>query len=186
MRPSERGSRIGGVALSVVAISAVAAWALAHATAQLAPAVALAGIAGVVTFAAALAGPLVGRRNRTVATGLVLVGTSVVVGTLHEAGAGRTVALAISGAILFCAAEVADRSLDQARHAEHRPGVARWSPAWVLAVAAGSAGVAYGAISTRGFVADGGPAALAAGTAGAVLVAVLAAVAVRTRSRPGL
>ncbi len=48
MRHSERRSRIAGAALGVVVTSAVAAWALAHATTRLAPAVALAGIAGIV------------------------------------------------------------------------------------------------------------------------------------------
>jgi len=79
MRHSERRSRIAGAALGVVVTSAVAAWALAHATTRLAPAVALAGIAGIVTFTAALTAPFAPRRNRTIATGLVLVGTAVVV-----------------------------------------------------------------------------------------------------------
>ena len=136
MRHSERRSRIAGAALGVVVTSAVAAWALAHATTRLAPAVALAGIAGIVTF---------------------------VVGALGEAVSTRASVLAISGAVLFCAAEVANRSIDQPRHVEHRPGVERWSPAWVLGVAAGSAGLSYGAIAARGLLAGGGPAALAAG-----------------------
>ena len=186
MRHSERRSRIAGAALGVVVTSAVAAWALAHATTRLAPAVALAGIAGIVTFTAARTAPFAPRRNRTIATGLVLVGTAVVVGALGEAVSTRASVLAISGAVLFCAAEVANRSIDQPRHVEHRPGVERWSPAWVLGVAAGSAGLSYGAIAARGLLAGGGPAALAAGTAAAMLVAFLAALLLRTRSRTGL
>ena len=110
----------------------------------------------------------------------------VVVGALGEAVSTRASVLAISGAVLFCAAEVANRSIDQPRHVEHRPGVERWSPAWVLGVAAGSAGLSYGAIAARGLLAGGGPAALAAGTAAAMLVAFLAALLLRTRSRTGL
>lgn len=85
MRHSERRSRIAGATLSVVVTSAVAAWALAHTTTRLAPAVALAGIAGIATFTAALTAPFAPMRNRTIATGLVLVGTAAVVGALGEA-----------------------------------------------------------------------------------------------------
>jgi hypothetical protein len=57
MRHSERRSRIGGGILSVIGTSAVAVWALSHSSAQLAPPVAVAGLAGVITFAAALTAP---------------------------------------------------------------------------------------------------------------------------------
>ena len=59
----------------------------------------------------------------------------------------------------------------------------RWNPTLLLAVAVGSGGLSYGAISIRGLLADGGPAALIAGTAAAVLVAFLAALLLRTRAR---
>ncbi len=121
--------------LSVFATSAVAAWALAHATATLATTVALAGIAGVMTFAVALTAPFARVRSRTIATGLTLVGS--------------------------------------------------WSPTWVLGVAVGSAGLSYGAVASRGLLAGGGPAALAAGTGAAMLVAFLAAFLLRTRARNG-
>ena len=160
----------------------VAVWALSHSSAQSAPPVALAGLAGVMTFAAALTAPLAPMRDRATATGLVLVGTASVVGAMAEAVAARAVVLPISGAILFCAAEVADRSLGQAPQVEYRPGVERWSPKWVLGVAAGSAGLSCGATATRGLLAGGGPAALAAGTATATLVALLVALVLRTRA----
>ena len=163
--------------MSVFGITAVTTWAVVQATAPMTATVALAGIAGVVIFAMALTAPLKRMRNRTIATGLVLVGTAAVAGTLGEAVATRGSVLAISGAILFCAAEAADRSLDRTRHVEH------WSPVWVLGVAVGSAGLSYGAIAARGLLAGGGPGALAAGTAAAVLVAFLAALLLRTSAR---
>jgi hypothetical protein len=87
--------------------------------------------------------------------------------------------------VLFSAAEIADRSLDQGRHLEHRPGVRRWSPGWILGVAAAAGAVSYGAVALRGVLAGGGPAALAAGTVAAVLVAILTAALVRNRVRAG-
>jgi hypothetical protein len=183
MRHFERGSRIAREALSVTATAAVAAWALWHASAALAPTVALAGIAGVITFALSFRVPLAPARNRSVATGLVLVAIAVVVASQAEAGGTRTGFLVVSGAVLFCAAEVAERSLSYPSHVEHRPGVERWGQAWVLGVAVGSAALSYGAISTRGLLANGGPAALAAGTAAALLVAVLTTLVVRARTR---
>jgi uncharacterized YccA/Bax inhibitor family protein len=59
-------SRISGVTLSVFATSAVAAWALAHAAGTLATTVALAGIAGVMTFAVALTAPFARVRSRSI------------------------------------------------------------------------------------------------------------------------
>jgi len=168
--------------LSLAGTSAVAAWSLAHTTAQLAPVVVLAGLAGIITFAAAFARPLARARNRTISTGLVLVGVAIVAGTLHETVTARSGVLAISGAVLFCAAEIADRSLDDPRRSERRSGAGRWSPAWVLGAAAGSAAVSFGAIAARGLFANGGPAALTAGTVAAVLVAVLAAALLRSRA----
>jgi len=119
------------------------------------------------------------------ATGLVLVATSVVVSATGGAAPARTGFLVVSGAVLFCAAEVAERALANARKAEYRPGVDRWSTAWVLGVAAGSAGLSYGAISARGLLAGGGPAALAAGVAAATLVAFMVVLVLRTRPRTG-
>ena len=181
MRRGHQTVRVSGVVASVAGLLAVAAWALGHSSAQLAPAVFLLGIVGVGLFAAAL----VGKRGRTIVPGLSLVGACAAVGALHEGAGVRAGVLAVSGAVLFCAAEVADRTLDRTRAAEDRLGVARWSPGWVLGVATLSACVAFGAGSARNIVAGGGPAALAAGTAASVLVAVLAALVLRLRSRPG-
>lgn len=180
MRSAERRSRTITAGLSVAGASAVAILGLTQATAQLAPAVALAGLGGLVTLAAAL----VGRRPRPVALGLVLLGTAVVLGTLHEQAGSRAGVLAIAGAVLFCTAEVADRSFGDTRQLEYRPGARRWDPFWILGVAAASAGVSYAAVSAHSLVAGGGPAALAAGTVAAVLVVVLARSALGGRSRP--
>ena len=68
MRHPERRSRSVGVVLSIAAASALVAWAVAQSSATLAPVATFAGIAGVVTLAAALAGG----RSRTISTGLVL------------------------------------------------------------------------------------------------------------------
>jgi hypothetical protein len=179
VRPSWRRSRAVGLLSSVAGTSAIASWAVAQSTAPLAPIVALAGIAGTVTLASAF----VGRRVRTISTSLVLVGIAVVVGSLHEAAGTRAGVLSVSGAVLFCIAEVADRSLDQPRGVDRRRGVRHWNPAWVLGVAAASAAAGYGAASIRGAVAGGGPAALAAGTIAATLVGFLARGALRTRVR---
>ena len=92
--------------------------------------------------------------------------------------------LAIAGAVLFCTAEVGERSLGGPRRLEYRPGARRWNPFWILGVAAASAGVSYAAVSARSLVAGGGPAALAAGTVAAVLVVVLARSALGARSGP--
>jgi len=181
MSAFERRSGKAAFALSVAATAALAAWAMAQATAALAPGVLLAGIAGVVTFASASASAA--NRNRAIAVGLVLVGIALGLGTLHEPATARTAGLAIAGAVMFCAAEVAYRSLDLPRQVERRPRVEHWSPALVLGVAAGSAGVSYAAASARGLLGGGGPAALAAGTAAAVLVAMLTALVVRARIR---
>ena len=178
MRHPERRSRSVGVVLSIAAASTLVAWAVAQSSATLAPVATFAGIAGVVTLAAAG-----GRPQPHDLDGLVLVGTAVVAGTLHEArntcGCPR-----LSGAIMFCVAEVADRSLDQARGMERRRGARHWDPAWVIGVAAVAAAASYAAASIRGFVAGGGPAALAAGTVAATLVAVLARGALQARARP--
>lgn len=120
------------------------------------------------------------------ATGLLLVGAAAVISATGQPATDRTAFLVISGAALFCAAEIADHALSPARGAERRPGVDRWTPAWVLGVALGSAAVSYAVISARSIFAGGGPAALAAGTAAAVLVAFLAALVLRTGPRAGL
>ena len=143
MTRCKRGSRVGGAAVSLVGTSAVAVWALAHAPGKSAPAVGLAAVAGVVMFAATLTSPLAPLRNRAIGTGVVLLGTASVIGATADAFATRAAVMVISGGVLFCAAEVADRSVAAARHVEHLPGVDRWSPAWVLGVAAGSAGLSY-------------------------------------------
>ena len=179
MRPSSRPSRVVGLASAIIGTSAIAVWAVAQSTPSLAPIVALAGIAGTVTLACAFAP----RRIRTISMALLLVGTAVVVGSLHEPAGTRAGVLSISGAVLFCVAELADRSLDQPRGAERRRGVRHWNPAWVLGVAAASAAAGYGAASIRGVVAGGGPAALAAGTIAAALVGFLARGALRGRPR---
>jgi hypothetical protein len=181
MNRSVRRRRNTAFGLSVLVTSGLVAWAVAQAIAAEASGVALAGIAGVVVFASASASTT--RRSRAIAVGLVLVGIAVGLGTGHEPTTTRTAALAIAGAVMFCAAEIADRSLDRPRRAEERPGVDRWSPVLVGGVAAGSAGVSYVAASARSLLGGGGPAGLAAGTAAAVLVAILAAVAVRAQIR---
>ena len=186
MRLSRRRPQFTGVALSIFGISAVAAWAISLATENRTATVALAGVTGVVTFAVALTAPFARARNRTSATGLALVGAAVVVGAMGQTAADRTTVFAISGAILFCAAELADRSLARARGVERRRGVERWSLAWVLGGAIGSAGLSYAAIATRGLLGGGGPAALAVGTAGAMLLSFLAALVLRTRARSGV
>ncbi len=183
MKGLGRGRRVAGAALSVAAVALVAAWAVGHATAEMAPVVGLAGAGGVMTFAVALSAPMANRLSRTVATGLVLVGTAVIVSSMGVSAPARTGFLTTSGAVLFCAAELADRSSTHRRKTEYRPGVQRWDAAWVLGVAAGSAGLSYAAFSARGLVAGGGPAALAAGVAGAVLVAFLVVLLLKTRVR---
>ena len=129
--------------------------------------------------------PLAQARSRTVATGLALVGTALVVSQLGKPVAARATVFAISGAILFCAAELADGTLDRSPKVEHRPGVERWNPTLLLGVSLGAGGLSYGAIASRGLLADGGPPALVAGTAAAVLVAFLASLLLRTRARHG-
>jgi len=186
MRRSGPGPRIAGALFSVIAIAAVATFAVVHSLARLTPVVGLAGVGGVVTFVVALTGRSRAKRNRTMVTGLVLVATAVVVSATRDAAPARAGFLVVSGAVLFCAAEVADRAQANARKTEHRPGVDRWSATWVLGVATGSAGLAYGAISARGFFAGGGPAALTAGVVGATLVAFLVLVVLRTGPRTGL
>ena len=111
----------------------------------------------------------------------VLVGTAVVVGTLHETASTRAGVLAIAGAVLFCSAELADLSLAYGRQVEYRRGVRRFNPAGILGVAVASGAASYGAASTRGLVAGGGPAALAGGTVAAVLVVILARTLLRGR-----
>jgi hypothetical protein len=185
MRRPGRGLRIASTALSILATAGVAAWAVAHSTARLAPVVGLAGTAGVVTFAIALTEPFRASRNRAMSTGLVLVATSVVVCATGSAAPARTGFLVVAGAILFCAAEFADRALANARKTEHRRGVDRWSATWVIGVASGSAGLSYGAISARGLLVGGGPAALVAGVAAATLVAFLVVLVLRSRPSTG-
>jgi hypothetical protein len=147
--------------------------------------VVLAGFAGVITFVVSLTTPFVRRRNRTIAMAVMFVGTAAVVGALGEAPDVRGAVVAISGAVLFCAAELADQSLDLRRRLERRQGVERSKPAWVLGVAVGAAGLSYLTIATRGLLGGGGPAALAAGTVASMLAAFLVAFLVRTRARAG-
>ena len=183
MTRSERRSRIAGSALSILAIAAVGGWALAHATAAVTAGVALAAIAGVVIFAAGLTSPFAPMRDRAIATALLLVGIAAVLGTSGQAVMARTGTLAISGATLFCAAEIAARSLDRTRRLERRGGVDVWSPTWVLGVALGSSAFSYGAIAVREPLSGGGPAALAAGTVAATLVGLLTVLLLWARAR---
>jgi hypothetical protein len=125
------------------------------------------------SFAAALSPQLESRRQRSIATALVLVGVAVVTSAVGLGQGARYGFLVASGAVLFCAAETADRALDRPRRAEARPGVGRFGATAVLGVAAGAGSVSYLAISARGALGGGGPAALAAGTLGAILVAAL-------------
>jgi hypothetical protein len=166
--------------LALAGPGAVDGWALSHMTGIAAGAAALAGVAGAVTFAAALSPKLATRRHRSMATGLVLIGAAVVTSAIGQPAGQRNGFLVVSGAVLFCAAETADRALDRPRASEARPGVDRFAMTSVLAVAAGAGALSYLAISVRGAFAGGGPAALAAGTVAAILVAVLATVVLRT------
>jgi hypothetical protein len=170
---------------SVLATAAVAGWAVSYAPGQLASVAALAGVGGVITFAVALTDPSRNRRNRTIATGVLLAATAVVVSAMGGTASARAGMLTVSGAILFCAAEVGDRASAQPRNAAHRSGVDRWSRSWVLGVAAGSAGVSYGVTSARGLLAGVGPAALVAGVVSVVLVAFLVLLVLRTQPRTG-
>lgn len=178
-------SRILGAVVAILAVAGVATWAAAQTAAPSEAVTALGGIGGVCVFSACLSPVSAPARHRTMATGLVLVGVAVVVASTKEASAARMSFVVASGVILFCAAETADRSVSRSRRVERRPGVDRSATAWMLAVAAGSGAVSYVAISVRGLLSGGGPAGLAAGTAAAVLVAVLTVLALRVRSRPG-
>jgi len=185
MSCSRRWSRSLGAGSSVLLVSAIASWAAARTTANLAAAVVLTGVAGVVTFAASLSPLFAPRRHRTMATGLVLVGTAAVLASLDQAVGYRTGFLAICGAGLFCAAELGDRAFCKGQGVQYRSGVDRWWPVWVSGVASGGAGLSYGAISARNILAGGGPAALVLGTVSATLVAFLALVlSTRARSSP--
>ncbi|MGA2527538.1 MAG: hypothetical protein ABSG36_00090 [Acidimicrobiales bacterium] len=174
-----------GIALSILAISGVVAWAVSRSAPAQAAAVALAGVAGVVTFAFGLSRPFAARRHRTMATGLVLVGAAVVTSAAHNTSGSRASFLAMSGGILFCAFEVADGSLVSIGHVERRVR-GHWSLAWVLGVAFGSGALSYEAVSTRSLAVGSGPAALAVGTAAAVLVAFLVVFLLRTREHTEL
>ncbi len=182
MNTSPRTSRRLQLGLSLFGLCVIASWGVAYATAS-AAIVALAGVAGVVTFALGLSPALAKRRNSTMPAGLLLVGAAVVISAAAQTATARTVFLVVSGAVLFCAAEIADRALSQARDVERRPRADREGPVWALGVAVGSAAVSYAVISAKSLFAGGGPAALVAGTAAAVLVAFLAAVLLRTGPR---
>jgi len=97
------------------------------------------------------------------AAGLLLVGAAVVAGGSGQPTHGRVVFFVVSGVVLFCAAEFADRALSMPRQAEQRPGADHFSATWVIAVAVGSAAASYAVISARGVFEGGGPAALAVG-----------------------
>ena len=185
MTHSGRGPRIAGSMFSVLATAVVVGWAVARSTGQLASVVGLASVSGVVTFAVALTDPLRNRRNRTIAMGVLLAATAVVVSATSSTTSARAGALTVSGAVLFCAAEVGDRALAQARNTTYRSGVDRWSTTWVLGVAAGSGGVSYGITSARALVDGGGPAALVAGVVSAVLVAFLVILVLHAQPRTG-
>ncbi|MGO9879924.1 MAG: hypothetical protein ACLPSM_11310 [Acidimicrobiales bacterium] len=171
--------------LCLLGVAAISSWAVARTAAPSAALAGLAAVAGVVTFGFALSPALAGRRSRTMAAGLLLVGAAVVAGGSGQPTHGRVVFFVVSGVVLFCAAEFADRALSMPRQAEQRPGADHFSATWVIAVAVGSAAASYAVISARGVFEGGGPAALAVGTAAAVLVAGLAALLLRTSSRDG-
>lgn len=184
MSRSRRRSRLFGTGSAVVVLAAVASWATVRATASLAAAVVLTAVAGIVTFAVSLAPSSIPRRHRTMATGLVLVGAAAVVASLHQTATNQRDFLLLSGAGLFCAAELADRALSRARGVQCIPGTDRLGPVWVTAVALSAAALSYGAVSARNVLAGGGPAALVAGTLAATLVAFLSlGLSVRARSR---
>jgi len=185
MRLSARRSRALSFIASCLAVAGVATWAAAQTAAPSEAVTVLAGFAGVIVFSASLAPALARGRHRTMATGLVLVAVAVVVAATKQAPGTRTGFVVVSGAVLFCAAETADRVASRARRAERRPGVDRSGLAWVLAVALGAGAVSYGCVSARDALAGGGPAGLAAGTAAAILVAALAAMTLRARGRRG-
>jgi hypothetical protein len=119
------------------------------------------------------------------ATGLVLVGAAVVVAAVSEGVGARTVTAVVAGPVLFWAAETGDRALAGGGGVETRRGTDRWGTVSVLGVAAGSAAFSYGLVSVRGVLSGGGAAALAAGTAAAVLVAGLTTLVLRGRYREG-
>ncbi len=75
-------------------------------------------------------------RNRTIATGHGLVGIAAVLCSMGEATSTRAKRWIGRS---FCAAQVAERSLDPTGGLE-RPGVDHWSPAWTLGDAVGDAG----------------------------------------------
>jgi hypothetical protein len=185
MTAPDARSRAVGATAAIVAVAGVAAWAAAQTAAPSEAVTVLAGISGVCLFAACLSPVLAPRRHRTMATGLVLIGVAVVVAATKETTAARTSFVVASGIILFCAAETADRSVSRSGRVERRRGVDRSGTVLMLAVAAGSGAVCYGAISARELLSGAGPAGLAAGTVAAILVAVLTVMALRTRSRPG-
>ena len=177
--------RVAGAVLSVLATAVVGAFAVANSTAGNTAVVGLAGVGGVATFAVSLSEPLRTKRHRMIATGIVLVATSVVASAAKEAASTRTGFFVASGAVLFCAAELADRSLGNPKKTEYLRGVDRFSTTSVLAVAALSSGLSYGVISLRGLFAGGGTAGLATGVAGATLVAFLVLLVLQSRRSAG-
>jgi len=156
---------------AVLLALAVTVGAVANAGAALLAPTAIVGAAGLCT----LGGGLAGRRLGGIAAGLGLVAVASIAGTARMDESARLVPLAVAGAALFCAAELAGRAIDGRAIVE--------APSITLGVAAGGAALAIGSASLRGLLTGGGPAALAGGSLAAVLLAALVALAVRSQTR---
>ena len=186
MRLSARMSRALGFIASGPRVAGVADWAATRTAAPSEAVTVLAGIAGVIAFAASLAPALARGRHRTMATGLVLVAVAVVVAATKQAPGTRTGFHRCSGAVVL-------------RGRDRRPGRKPSAPGRAPARRVPPLGP--GMVPRRGprcrgsvlrvrlcpgrLLAGGGPAGLAAGTAAAILVAALAAMTLRARSRRG-
>ena len=96
----QRGRKVS-TALSVLGVFLVTVWAIMQDTAQYEGVVLLAGVAGTAVFLTALTAPLGPRRHHTMATGLLLIGTAVVVAASAGPSGHRTATLIFSGAVLF-------------------------------------------------------------------------------------
>lgn len=171
-------------ALSVLALAGLVSWSLTRQSDAYTALAGLAGVIGVLTFAASLTPAFWPGRHRTRATGALLVATATVLASLREPVGTRTAFLVLSGAVLFCALELSDRPIRDPRGMERLPGADPWRPAAVLALTAGASALSYAAVSARSALGGGGPAGLAAGTIAAVLVAFLA-LALARRARAG-
>jgi len=170
-------------AVALAGLVAVFFWAVVHATAVWAPLVALAGVSGLVTFLVSLSLATASRRDRVLATALILIGTSSALGTSGEPITIRGVALSISGAVLFCSAEFARKWPQGISRAKKDGGDNGLNVAVVLGVATGSVCLSCGSLAIRSVLAGGGPVMLVMGTAAAVLVTFLVALLARYRTQ---